>query len=460
MESMYLILALMNKGDRVDERTLRTVITSMESSLKSEFFNQYAKDNNIDIKSLLYGNNTIAKRLMKIRSRIYNNELQDLKGRDGRFSNELLNFLIPNTVKQETTFEEPDYIDVKTMFNQDVHTKNGIIVAWEELLSHKDEEVRKFAEDLIIYAFVTSGDNKNMNSFFEFVPDSWRKSSGYSNFIEGLLQNGETSVDYRDFFLNNWMNDAIVPRIDYAFHTQKFDPVLGVIDELEEFIGIKGRKPIEGTTEQPFLIFTGEAGSKVRIKPIGSVVIQEYVKNTRVKRSYPIYPKFVKLRYGVINSPSSFVVYELVGYQEKILKSKERQYVPVYMAVNKKGYRYKGHNVVEYGHQSVLPFNNIPVLSPNDLRNGALRDGIRNNPRFTKELKSLYEDEFVTKLRNINELQSYEHLFLGTPYETQQEYELLQEQEIAPVITQPEPGDTSEYTNHSGGAIGSDTVWG
>ena len=87
MESMYLILALMNKGDKVDERTLRTVITSMESSLKSEIFNQYAKDNNIDIKSLLYGNNTIAKRLMKIRSRIYNNELQDLKGRDGRFSN-------------------------------------------------------------------------------------------------------------------------------------------------------------------------------------------------------------------------------------------------------------------------------------------------------------------------------------------------------------------------------------
>lgn len=459
MESMDLILALMNKGDRVDERTLRTVITSMESSLKSEFFNQYAKDNNIDIKSLLYGNNTIAKRLMKIRSRIYNNELQDLKGRDGRFSNELLNFLIPNTVKQETTFEEPDYIDVKTMFNQDVHTKNGIIVAWEELLSHKDEEVRKFAEDLIMYAFVTSGDNKNMNSFFEFVPDSWRKSSGYSNFIEGLLQNGETAVDYRDFFLNNWMNDAIVPRISHTFHTQKFDPVLGIIDETEEFIGIKGRKPIEGTTEQPFLIFTGEAGSKVRIKPIGSVVIQEYARDTLVKRSYPIYPKFVKLRYGIINSPSSFVVYELVGYQEKILKSKERQYVPVYMAVNKKGYRYKGHNVVEYGHQSVLPFNNIPVLSPNDLRNGALRDGIRNNPRFTKELKSLYEDEFVTKLRNINELQSYKHLFSGTPYETQQEYELLQEQETVPVITQPEPGDPSEYTNYSGAALGADTVW-
>lgn len=117
IKSLDLILALMHKTGKIDQKTLRTIITSMEASLKSEFFNLHIKKHNIDVKSLLYGNNTMAKRLMKIRSRIYNNELQDLKGRDGRFSNELLNFLIPNTVKQETTFEEPDYIDVKTMFN-------------------------------------------------------------------------------------------------------------------------------------------------------------------------------------------------------------------------------------------------------------------------------------------------------------------------------------------------------
>ena len=35
------------------------------------------------------------------------------------------------------------------------------------------------------------------------------------------------------------------------------------------------------------------------------------------------------------------VVYELIGYNEEITKAGNIEYTPIYLAVNKKGYRYK-----------------------------------------------------------------------------------------------------------------------
>ena len=196
------ILYRLGKSKSIDERLLRTIVGSMEAAIKSEYFNQKMQDKGITPADFFYGDNTIARRLMKLRNRIYRGELNDLKNNVVGFNNALLNFLIPNTVKYETTFTEPDYVDVKTMFDQDVHSKNMIITAWEELLQHYDEEVRTLAEDLIYYSFLTSGDNKNMNSFFEFVPTSWRKE--YSQFLQDKLDNNETNVNYRDIYLNNW----------------------------------------------------------------------------------------------------------------------------------------------------------------------------------------------------------------------------------------------------------------
>jgi len=43
--------------------------------------------------------------------------------------------------------------------------------------------VREFADDLVDYAFITSGDNSGANSFFEYVPNNWRTSSGYAKYM-------------------------------------------------------------------------------------------------------------------------------------------------------------------------------------------------------------------------------------------------------------------------------------
>jgi hypothetical protein len=417
------ILYRLGKSKSIDERLLRTVVSSMEAAIKSEYFNQKMQERGITPANFFYGENTIARRLMKLRNRIYRGELNDLKNNVVGFNNALLNFLIPNTVKYETTFVEPDYVDVKTMFDQDVHSKNMIITAWEELLQHYDEEVRTLAEDLIYYSFLTSGDNKNMNSFFEFVPTSWRKE--YSQFLQDKLDNNETSVNYRDIYLNNWSNNDIVPRIEQSYKEERMGTEGETIVEEQYFEGIRGNYTLSNSSYAPYIMFTGKAGSKNRIKPIAWYKQQERTKSgIYVTRSYPIYPSFVKIRYGSTNSPTSFVVYELIGYNTKVTKAGNIEYTPVYIAVNKKGYRYKGHVITEYGLYQGHMFNLINIgVTSEDFINGNVVNRINKSKNLSEEQKKQYSFTFGKNFRYITTLPSYTNLAISDMYRTIAEQE-------------------------------------
>ena len=417
------ILYRLGKSKSIDERLLRTVVSSMESAIKSEYFNQKMQEKGITPANFFYGDNTIARRLMKLRNRIYRGELNDLKNNVVGFNNALLNFLIPNTVKYETTFVEPDYVDVKTMFDQDVHSKNMIITAWEELLQHYDEEVRTLAEDLIYYSFLTSGDNKNMNSFFEFVPTSWRKE--YSQFLQDKLDNNETSVNHRDIYLNNWQNNDIVPRIEQSYKEERMGTEGEMIVEEQYFEGIRSKYTLPNSSFAPYIMFTGKAGSKNRIKPIGWYKQQERTKSgIYVTRSYPIYPSFVKIRYGSTNSPTSFVVYELIGYNTKVTKAGNIEYTPVYIAVNKKGYRYKGHVITEYGLYQGHTFNLMDIgVTSEDFTNGNIVNLINKSKNLSEEQKKQYSFTFGKNFRYITTLPSYTSLAISDMYRTIAEQE-------------------------------------
>lgn len=460
------ILYRLGKSKSIDERLLRTVVSSMEAAIKSEYFNQKMQEKGITPANFFYGENTIARRLMKLRNRIYRGELNDLKNNVVGFNNALLNFLIPNTVKYETTFVEPDYVDVKTMFDQDVHSKNMIITAWEELLQHYDEEVRTLAEDLIYYSFLTSGDNKNMNSFFEFVPTSWRKE--YSQFLQDKLDNNETSVNYRDIYLNNWSNNDIVPRIEQSYKEERIGTEGETIVEEQYFEGIRSKYTLPNSSFAPYIMFTGKAGARNRINPIGWYKQQEINKaGITVTRSYPVYPSFVKIRYGSTNSPTSYVVYELIGYNEEITKTGNINYIPIYLAVNKKGYRYKGHVITEYGLYQGHMFNLINIgVTSEDFTNGNVINLINSSKNLSKDQKTQYSITFGKKFNDISTLLSYHSSTFansnnGTVAEQEDDYFENQDEE-SPLLNQEQietKNNPSEYTNHSGGARGADSIW-
>ena len=87
--------------------------------------------------------------------------------------------------------------------------------------------VRKLANDLVVYAFITSGDTKGSTKLFQYVPASWRNGEfnqngviSYAEYIRDRLDDfngeGRVKVNLDDVILNNWQDNQFVPtyRVD------------------------------------------------------------------------------------------------------------------------------------------------------------------------------------------------------------------------------------------------------
>lgn len=207
-------------------------------------------DANIDVQ-FTQGNNTIYDRIGALKTLIENNSaLADLK------SNILLRDIILAATQKYTpshkriageasdTYDDLKFIKLETFFEDNGDKTDQYIRAWDSLLRYTNDNerlqnaVRKLANDLVVYAFITSGDTKGSTKLFQYVPDSWRNGefnpegmTSYAEFIRNKLDelNGydETKIDLDDVILNNWQNDQFVPRyrIDDKAEQQKLTPI-------------------------------------------------------------------------------------------------------------------------------------------------------------------------------------------------------------------------------------------
>lgn len=207
-------------------------------------------DANIDVQ-FTQGNNTIYDRIGTLKTLIENNSaLADLKG------NILLRDIILAATQKYTpshkriageasdTYDDLKFIKIETFFEDNGDKADQYIRAWDSLLRYTNDNerlqnaVRKLANDLVVYAFITSGDTKGSTKLFQYVPDSWRNGefnpegvTSYAEFIRNKLDElngyGETKIDLDDVILNNWQNDQFVPRyrIDDKAEQQKLTPI-------------------------------------------------------------------------------------------------------------------------------------------------------------------------------------------------------------------------------------------
>ncbi len=207
-------------------------------------------DANIDVQ-FTQGNNTIYDRIGTLKTLIENNStLADLKG------NILLRDIILAATQKYTpshkriigeasdTYDDLKFIKLETFFEDNRDKTDQYIRAWDSLLRYTNDNenlqnsVRKLANDLVIYAFITSGDTKGSTKLFQYVPASWRNGefnpegvTSYAEFIRNKLDElngyGETKIDLDDVILNNWQNDQFVPRyrIDDKAEAQKLTPI-------------------------------------------------------------------------------------------------------------------------------------------------------------------------------------------------------------------------------------------
>lgn len=456
------VLSLLGRKNNANAKLLNPIISGMESQLKTEFFNQFIKDNDIDVEGMFRGNNTIAKRLNKFKTMILRGDerYKYLLNPNGSINNDFLEYLIPNIDN-----EGIDFIDTSELLSADQAQGNNLINYWRELLDDLLPEVKRLARDLAVYAFYTSGDNFAMNSFFQYLPNSYRQEIGYTDFVQSKLEQliNESQLGYKDkadLFLNNWTNDLLVKPV--------------------EMEGGKNRMPFiqAKLNEQatPNIIVGKRVGSEYSdIKPINWVKVSVVdALGNPVVRSYPMFPPYIKMRDGKGFDTKNWHVYTLIGFtdQAEVDKSTGKftgkmQYTPIYGLVSKKGYKHRGHTVVEYGRETQFDFNKENEWD--------YREAL-NNPLALADMASEFDKQDWNKISRsihlITSLPSYSDMNYAiseqdrvymddssTLEEDEVTGEVLEEKE-EPTIDSTDVSSQSMYVNHSGGAVGSDTIWG
>lgn len=314
---------------------------------------------------LLGGANTIFDRLSRLKPMIYHNsDYSDLQG------NLLLEMLIPGkrveySPKDAVLGERPDtYDDLKFVKLQNFVDDGGIntnyiINAWNELLEYQNDKqpqvaeyIRNFARDLVVYAFITSGDTQGFTKMFKYVPASWRKKSGYANFINRELEQLTSyipTVDLNDVLLNNWYDNKLVPT--YQFYSKDANG-----KRSSNFIGVAKMNSVNGNKQTwsayPTILAALKKNDEGMYEP--SIAVESSPKFIKIPRSYNHY-----------DSQRQYNVYQLYGFA----RHDSGIMYPVYVLVQPKGTKVSGgFMVTEYGRDDSTPSSTEYVVNQSALR--------------------------------------------------------------------------------------------
>lgn len=345
-----IMLSLLGRKNNADSKLLNALISGMEAQIKSGFFNQFIYQNGIDINGMFTGKMSMAKRINNFKHEILkgNPKLSRFLNNDGTINNDFINYLIPNI-----DYNGLDFIDTSSLLDSDQSQANNLINYWRELLEDPEPKVSQLFKDLVVYAFITSGDNPTMNSFFQYVPNSYKMSIGYTDYIQTKLDELSNGVDQSivrdDLFLNNWQNDKLVKPVD--LYNKKGAKLYSISLNDQSVVPniIMGER--QDKTDKP------------AIRP-SNWLSMTYVnaEGKLIEGKFPIFYPYIKINDGLGHTPANYHVYSLIGYKQAADPDTKRlNYIPIYGLVSKKGYKYRGHTVVEYGKESQFDFNKESV---------------------------------------------------------------------------------------------------
>lgn len=345
-----IMLSLLGRKNNADSKLLNALISGMEAQIKSGFFNQFIYQNGIDIHSMFTGKMSMAKRINNFKYEILkgNPKLSRFLNNDGTINNDFINYLIPNI-----DYNGLDFIDTSSLLDADQSQANNLINYWRELIDDPEPRVSQLFKDLVVYAFLTSGDNPTMNSFFQYVPNSYKISMGYTDHIQTKLDELSNGVDQSivrdDLFLNNWQNDKLVRPVDLYNNKGVKLYSISLNDQSVVPNVILGER--QDKTDRP------------AIRP-SNWLSMSYINNKGqlTEGKFPIFYPYIKINDGLGRTPANYHVYSLIGYKQAADPDTNRlNYIPIYGLVSKKGYKYRGHTVVEYGKESQFDFNKESV---------------------------------------------------------------------------------------------------
>ena len=364
---------------------------NVSQCIKSLFIRAYAGDDNnkIDVNRLFFGNNTIADRLAGIKRRINNPDDKLFYLRN----NKLLTSLVESDqVKDESTtgangqtYPAPKFVGTFHSISESSFNQDDLTDAWEELLNYPDDqELKKFARDLVVYAWLTSGEKSGFNRFFKYVPNSWKINSGFVGHVEFWLNKFNTNLEpsireaiIDDILRNNWNDTNFVPQYDYERKGRKNFTDSGIYDpQLMKPFALCGYA-LDKNSEYVTTINRLDNGQYPRYITVKDELSDKY--NNNVNRSL----------YRLVG------VSKFNGIKDKDTGNVNLTEVPIYVLCKKKGLHFKGNDIFEFGNSDFGFGMNYIGYQENDAQYAKLVEEVKQ--RFYINAKKLEPKETKTE---------------------------------------------------------------
>lgn len=448
-----ILKAINRKDGAVPADLLNKIMIQITSCIKSEFFNDYCNGNNkdgdiINIHDLFSGDNTIYDRLLDLQikaesdpnySYLKNNLLlkvlvPTLNTEDGPNKIEYNQIELLNTFgEREGTYEKPKFVKFFNSMDDDSKNSNYVYEAWERLLEDTDETVRKFARDLVIYSFYSSGDMSGFSKFFKYVPNSWRLNSGYVDFVRTKLKDLNTRIPSSvyiqnmvdDIILNNWFDNDFV---------KEYRP--------SQLIGIVGQNTI---TYNPHAkpenmislyadyksyqkkVLTNNSGEAINMLGVLSpfdhaapnIACGLAVRNGKYQSTidYKHPPRFIKVSRNNMKKGQSqhdYTIYMHYATGEKRIQNSNGEYeairYPIYVKVNPKGYKNGIYNITEFGTPNSV--DNVFGIQSRDAAQKSWKD--IEPTAFDQEINKVKIEQGKPTISRVSDVENIDRILIGT----------------------------------------------
>lgn len=200
-------------GNSSDKNTVTELSKILTTSPRTKAVINAVEDFNISDKkflNMLRGPKSMAKQLTQIKNDLRKRNDLPAIAFNGNIKNELLNYL-QEYASDGTNQKYDRIVTADNALTNTATYENRLLSAYQDLLDCEDEGIRKFANRLGVYAYLTSFDNRSTDSFFDVITTAWKKQKGYSDAIKAaieILNNDKlVGMDYFGFNSENMQNN-------------------------------------------------------------------------------------------------------------------------------------------------------------------------------------------------------------------------------------------------------------
>lgn len=322
-----------------DPKVLNAVQKGIMAKIKSKFFfgqDGYCERHKIDPRSLVAGKNTMYDKLLTVKAMLVNDpKYKDLLDRrSGEPSNYLLRALVSGNKYRRfdegvsysigtrpDTFMDAKFIQTLGFVTDESFNADDLSQAWDDLLQDcKYPELQQFARELVVYAFITSGDNGGNYDLFKYVPNTWRlgqteegvsyadhMAQQHTKYVDGVDVLDES--DFEDVILNMWQDDNIVPK--YSMYRKNFK----IFESWDTDKSAAGLPVVIGAVDK-------KGQSTIR-KGKAYIKVPRFNNGAEVKgqRGYVVYKR---IGYGTSKANQLYPIYAMIDPRGEVFDKNER----------------------------------------------------------------------------------------------------------------------------------------